>query len=154
MQGRAFTFALVVLATTACGARSPLSSAPPATADDAGSLAGDSVFCGEIRGRVLDASTGAPMPGVYVSIDSFARPAMTDSLGLFRIVVTRFEPGQPGQMPETLVRIRRIGFVELKFHLEAGLGYVIEARLALQALHADHVSTLRIKTPGFCARAT
>jgi hypothetical protein len=94
------------------------------------------------------------MPEVYVSVDSLTRGATTDSLGLFRIVVTRFEPGKPGQMPATLVRIRRIGFAELEFHLAAGLGYVVEARLASQALHADHVSTLRIKTPGFCARAT
>jgi hypothetical protein len=94
------------------------------------------------------------MADAYVTVDSIARGVTTDSLGQFRIAVSLFEPGKPGRMRATLVRIRRIGFLELKFHLPTHLGYMVEAGLASQALHADHVSTLRIKTPGFCARAT
>jgi hypothetical protein len=44
--------------------------------------------------------------------------------------------------------------LELKFHLPSNLGYVVEATLAPMQPHVDQISTLRIKAPGFCARAT
>ena len=39
-------------------------------------------------------------------------------------------------------------------YLPPNLGYAVEAGLAPTAFHVDGVSTLRIKIPGFCERAT
>ena len=121
---------------------------------DSSWLAREPVICGEVRGRVLDAATGRPLAQAYVTVDSIPHGASTDSLGVFRILVTTFAPGVPGRMRPVVVRVRYVGMHELEFDLPGDLGYVVEASLAPTALHVDHIATLRIKTPGSCARAT
>lgn len=146
---------LVALAGLACGGRVSRPTHDPVTsATDTDWLTREPVACGEVRGRVLDARSGVPMAGAYVTIDSIAGGVSTDSLGRFRITVLPDAADQSVVMRSTVVRIRRIGMLELRVYLPANLGYAVEASLAPTALHADHVSTLRIKTPGFCVRAT
>ena len=121
---------------------------------DSSWLAREPGIWGEVRGRVLDAGTGRPLAQAYITVDSIPRGASTDSVGVFRIPVTTFSPGVPARMRPVVVRVRYIGMHELKFDLPSNLGYVVEASLASTEFHVDHVTTLRIKTPGFCARAT
>lgn len=127
---------------------------PRESVADSSWLARERVICGEVRGRVLDARTGLPLVQAYVTIDSVSDGVSTDSLGFFRVPVTTFEPGVPGRMRPVVVRVRYLGTYELKFYLPSNFGYVVEATLAPTELHVDHISTLRIKDPGFCARAT
>lgn len=146
---------LVALAASACSGRVSHPTLDPAiSAANADWLAREPVVCGEVRGRVLDARTGVPLAGAYVTADSMARGVSTDSLGQFSITVLPDAADQPVLMRSAVVRIRRIGMLELSVYLPANLGYAVEASLASTELHVDHISTLRIKAPGFCARAT
>ena len=132
----------------------PLStSVAPATAG-ADWLTHQPVVCGEVRGRVLDARTGTPLADAYVTVDSASRGVSTDSLGHFRLVISPLAPDSPTFTRATTLRIRRIGTLELRIYLPPNLGYAVEASLASMERHVDHVSALRIKTPGFCERAT
>jgi hypothetical protein len=121
---------------------------------DSSWLAREPVICGEVRGRVLDAGTARPLAQAYITVDSIVRGASTDRLGVFRIPVTTFAPGVPGRMRPVVVRVRYIGMHELKFDLPSNFGYVVEASLASSEFHVDHITTVRIKTPGFCSHAT
>lgn len=93
------------------------------------------------------------MAQAFVSLDSSSRGIMTDSLGRFRLMLPHDEksplPAQP-----TFLRIRRLGAMEIRVFLPAGLGYVVEVQLPSRGRHVDHLATLRIKSPGFCAHAT
>lgn len=109
-------------------------------------------MCGEIRGRVMDARTGAPFRDVYVSLDSAPGGITTDSLGRFRFALTPFSQTEPTLTRATTLRIRRVGSMELAVILRPGLAYVIEAVLAPQQLHIDGISAVRVKHPGFCER--
>jgi hypothetical protein len=148
----AFVIALTGLRTYS-GAR-PVFTPDLQSAADTSWLARQPVICGEVHGRVLDARTGRPLPQADVTLDSATRGVSTDTLGMFRIPVTPFTPGVPMLMRPVSVRIRYIGMLELKFFLPEGLVYVVEATLAPMELHVDHISTMRIKKPGFCERAT
>ena len=117
-------------------------------------LAREPVICGEVRGRVLDARTGLPLAQAYITVDSIPRAVSTDSLGVFRVPVASFAPGAPGRMRAVAVRVRYLGMLELQFSLPSNFGYVIEATLAPMQMHIGHMSTLRIKDPSLCARAT
>ena len=117
-------------------------------------LAQQPVVCGEVRGRVLDARTGAPLANVYVAVDSISRAVSTDSLGQFRFRIAPPDPNALSLTRAITLRIRQLGMLELRFYLPPNLGYVLEASLGMTALHVDGISTLRIKTPGFCERAT
>ena len=132
----------------------PLST-PVATATaSADWLAHQPVVCGEVRGRVVDARTGTPLTDAYVTGDSASRGVSTDTLGHFRLVISPLVPNSPALTRETTLRIRRIGALELRVYLPPNLGYAVEVSLASMERHVDHVSTVRIKTPGFCERAT
>jgi hypothetical protein len=150
------TSIVVVVMTFSEGCASgpaPLS-APVATATaGADWLAHQPVVCGEVRGRVLDARTGTPLADAYVTADSASRGVSTDSLGHFRLVISPLVPNSPTLTRATTLRIRRIGTLELRVYLPPNLGYAVEASLASMEQHVDHVSALRIKTPGFCERA-
>ncbi len=47
-----------------------------------------------------------------------------------------------------------IGAMEIRVLLPAGLGYAVEVQLPEGGFHVDHLATLRIKSPGFCAPST
>ena len=117
-------------------------------------LAQQPVICGEVRGRVLDSRTAAPLANVYVTVDSIGRGVRTDSLGQFRFKISPADPNALSLTRAITLRVRYLGMLELRFYLPAGLGYTVEASLGLTALHESSISTLRIKTPGFCERAT
>jgi hypothetical protein len=153
------TVAAIAAAAAGCARRSGPSTGVSAVSwrdgiADSSWLAREPVVCGEVRGRVLDAGTGRPLPNAYVTVDSIGRAASTDTLGVFRIPVTTFVPGVPGRMRPVVVRVRYLGMLDLKFDLPSHFGYVIEASLGSLAFHADHITTLRIKSPGFCVGAT
>jgi hypothetical protein len=148
---------LVTLSTIsyACGPRStPRNSPIPAVTADTDWLAKQQVTCGEVRGRVVDGRNGKPLEQAYVTLDSATRGVSTDTLGHFRLVITPFVPNTPMRTRATTLRIRRVGAPELRIYLSPNLGYIVEASLASLGFHTDHVSTVRIKTPGFCERAT
>jgi hypothetical protein len=44
--------------------------------------------------------------------------------------------------------------MEVRVYLPSHFGYVVEVQLAAGGFHVDHLTTIRIKSPGFCARAT
>jgi hypothetical protein len=86
----------------------------------------------------------------YVSLDSSSHGAMTDSLGRFRLVLPHDEESPLPTRP-TFLRIRRIGAMEIRVLLPADLGYAVQVQLPAGGFHVDHLATLRIKSPGFCA---
>jgi hypothetical protein len=146
------TIAVVIAFSAGCAVKRAAHNVPVTTATDW--LAQQPVVCGEVRGRVLDARTGAPLAGVYVAIDSTSRAVSTDSLGQFRFNISPVDSNALSFTRAITVRIRRIGMLELRFHLHENLGYAVEASLGPHVFHVDGISTLRIKTPGFCERAT
>lgn len=93
------------------------------------------------------------MAQAYVTLDSSSRGVMTDSLGRFRVVLPHDERSLLPTRP-TFLRIRRIGAMEIRVLLPADLGYAVEVQLPSGGFHVDHLATLRIKSPGFCAHAT
>ena len=142
---------LLVGVCVACAGRaapSAFGSARSTSTDDW--LARQTVYCGEVRGRVLNAQTGAPLTDAYVTIDSVRRGVSTDSLGQFRFMLHSPKDAQPAGTRPTFVRIRRIGMTELGFYLPTDVGYAVEASIMTNAFHMDHFSTVRIKSPGFC----
>ena len=116
-------------------------------------LAAEPAICGEISGRVLDATTGRPFKDVYVTVDSLPRGVSTDSLGQFRFVVRPNMLVTPSLTPLTLLRIRRIGSMDVAVSLRPSLAYVIEVTLAPMYMHVDHISEVRLKDPGACERS-
>ena len=110
------------------------------------------VICGEVRGRVLDQAGRQPVAEAYVTLDSSSHAVMTDSLGRFRFVLPHDEKS-PLPTRATFLRIRRLGAMEIRVLLPADLGYAVEVQLPSGGFHVDHLATLRIKSPGFCARA-
>ena len=142
---------------TACAARSgrPAPGEPPfsSTVTDPTWITHEPVVCGEVRGRVLDQAGQQPVAQAYVTLDSSSRGVMTDSLGRFRFVLPHDEKA-PLPTHSTFLRIRRIGAMEIRVLLPAGLGYAVEVQLPEGGFHVDHLATLRIKSPGFCAHAT
>jgi hypothetical protein len=75
---------------------------------------------------------------------------MTDSLGRFRVLLPHDEQSTILTRP-TFLRIRRIGAMEIRVLLPADVGYAVEVQLPAGGLHVDHLATVRIKSPGFCA---
>jgi hypothetical protein len=131
----------------------PLSTPVATTTAGADWLAHQPVVCGEVRGRVVDARTGTPLADAYVTVDSASRGVSTDSLGHFRLVISPLVPNSPTLTRATTLQVRAIGTLELRVYLPPNLGYAVEASLASMERHVDHVSALRIKTPGFCEPA-
>ena len=76
----------------------------------AGSLAAQASAPAEVRGRVTDAGTGAPLAAVTVRILGTDRSVLTDSAGRYR--VTRLQPGTRSLAFETLGYRTRV--VELR----------------------------------------
>ena len=145
---------LALAAMIACApSRRSDSSAAPLSAADTSWVAREPVICGEVRGRVLDGRTGRPLPQAYITIDSIMPGVSTDAAGHFRLNISA-PPEARSLTRATTIRIRYVGMREQRVYLPANLGYVIEATLSPMSLHADHISTLRIKDPGFCGRAT
>ena len=116
-------------------------------------IARELVICGEVRGRVLDQAGQQPVAHAYVTLDSSSHGVMTDSLGRFRLILPHGE-NSPLPTQPTFLRLRRIGAMEIRVLLPADLGYVVEVQLPSGGLHVDHLATLRLKSPGFCAHAT
>jgi len=145
---------LLMGAFLAC--RAPVQNgAAPSVADSsprADWLAAEPAVCGEISGRVLDATTGRPFKDVYVTVDSLPRGVNTDSLGRFRFAVRANILVAPSLTPLTLLRIRRIGSMDVAISLRPSLAYVIEVTLAPMYMHVDHISEVRLKDPGSCER--
>ena len=135
-----------------CVRRPPRSLPSPTVSSHGDWLAAEAGACGEVRGRVIDARSGQPLVGAMVDVDSGGRAVMTDSLGHFRLRLPSDTTGLPSR--GTTLRIRRIGFFELRFYLPPGLGYTIDASLAARGNHTDHLNIVRLKDFGFCARAT
>ena len=117
-------------------------------------LADEAAICGEVRGRVLDAETGRPLRGAYVVDDSLGGGVSTDSLGRFRLVSTKLPAGASQLMRSPRLRVRQLGRLGIGVYLPADLGYVVEIRLAQSYWHKDHITTVRIKDPGFCEPAS
>jgi len=142
---------------TACAARSARTRAVESpiatTVRDSAWLAREPVICGEVRGRVLDQAGQRPMAETFVSLDSSSRGVLTDSLGYFRVALPR-DTGALALTRPTFLRIRRVGARELRVLLPPALGYAVEVQLWSGGFHVDHMATLRIKSPGFCARAS
>ena len=114
-------------------------------------LAQQRVVCGEVRGRVIDARTGAPLANVYVAVDtSTSRAVATDSLGRFRFIISPSDSTALSLTRATTLRVRQIGMLELRVYLPPHLGYAVEASLGSEALHVSSVSASRIKVPAFC----
>ena len=116
-------------------------------------IAREPVICGEVHGRVLDQAGLQPVAQAFVSLDSSSRGIMTDSLGRFRLKLPHGEKSLLPTQP-TFLRILRIGAMEIRVLLPTGMGYVVEVQLPSRGFHVDHLATLRIKSPGFCAHAT
>jgi hypothetical protein len=146
---------VIVITLSGCAPGPAPLGTPVATATAGGDwLAHQPVVCGEVRGRVLDARAGTPLADAHVTVDSASgRGASTDSLGHFRLVISPLVSDSPTLTRAATLRIRRIGALELRVYLPPNLGYAVEASLAPVERHVDHVSGLRIKTPGFCERA-
>ena len=111
------------------------------------------VICGEVQGRVLDQARLQPVAQAFVTLDSSSRGIMTDSLGRFRLILPHDEKSPLSTQPAFL-RIRRLGAMEIRVLLPAGMGYVVEVQLPSGGYHVDHLATIRIKSPAFCAHAT
>ena len=146
------TIAVVIAFTASCAIKPTSHDSAPTAATDW--LAQQPVVCGEVRGRVLDSRNGAPMANVYVAIDSSSHAVATDTLGQFRFKISPVDSNALSLTRAITLRVRQIGMLELRFYLPPNLGYAVEASLGVQAFHIDGTSTLRIKTPGFCTRAT
>jgi hypothetical protein len=146
---------LTLLSGCALGARHSGAGEPSigSAATDTTWIAREPVICGEVRGRVLDQAGRRPVAQAYVSLDSSSRGLMSDSLGHFRLILPHDESAPIPTRPAFL-RIRRIGHMDVAVLLPAGLGYAVEVQLPSGGFHVDHVATLRIKSPGFCAPAT
>jgi len=143
-------FILLLAAGTLASCRQPQALASPQTHSGADWLSSQSAICGTVVGRVIDARDGTPMRDAFVTLDTATRGVGTDSLGYFRVAV----PASPALTQPTTLRIRRIGAFELTIFLPRNIAYVVEAHLAPQAFHLDATSTLRLRTPGSCVRAT
>jgi hypothetical protein len=145
---------LSLLTACATGAGHPAAGEPQVgiTATDTTWIARESVICGEVHGRVLDQAGLQPMARVSVSLDSSSGGVMTDSLGRFRLALPHDE-NSPIPTRPTFLRVRRIGSMEIRVLLPAGMGYAVEVQLASGGFHVDHLATLRIKCPAFCVPA-
>ena len=82
-----------------------------------------------------------------------ARGVSTDSLGRFRLSLPPAN-GSTVRTRPTYLRVRRVGAKEVRVFLPSDFGYVVEVQLASAGFHVDHLATVRIKSPGFCAHAT
>jgi hypothetical protein len=145
---------LILLTATVSGCRGhkQAQNATPGTPAiaDPGWLFREPVRCGEVSGRVLDARTGAPLSGAFVTFDSSRTGAMTDGLGRFHLGFLRGGSGAGESRQQPVLRIRRIGMFEMKVGLPEGRGYTIEASIAPRQMHVDNISTLRIREPSSC----
>ncbi len=128
----------------------PAATTTPAPARDW--LAQEPAVCQAISGRVLSALTGAPMPGAAVVVAHPPLTVRTDSLGRFRIPL-RPMVGGIADTAKVDLRVARVGYSGFDFRLFLAPSYVLEIVLAPIGFHADHISTLRIKDPGYCRRA-
>ena len=146
---------LSLLTACALGAGHPAAGEPSVgfTGTDTTWIAREPVICGEAQGRVLDQAGLQPVAQAFVSLDSSSRGIMTDSLGRFRLMLPHDEKSPLPTQP-TFLRIRRLGAMEIRVLLPAGMGYVVEVQLPSGGFDVDHLATLRIKSPGFCAHAT
>lgn len=123
------------------------------TGTDTTWIARKPAVCGEVQGRVLDQAGVQPVAQAFVSLDSSSSGITTDSLGRFRLMLPHGDKAPLPTQP-TFLRIRRLGAMEIRVLLPAGMGYVVEVQLPSGGFHVDHLATLRIKSPAFCAHAT
>lgn len=146
---------LSLLTGCALGAGHPAAGKPSVgfTGTDTTWIAREAVICGEVQGRVLDQAGLQPVAQALVSLDSSSGGIMTDSLGRFRLMLPHDEKSPIPTHP-TFLRILRIGAMEIRVLLPAGMGYVVEVQLPSGGFHVDHLATLRIKSPAFCTHAT
>jgi outer membrane receptor protein involved in Fe transport len=88
---------------------------------------------GTVTGRVVDAGTGAPLPGALATVEGTTRSAHADSVGYFR--VTGLSPG-----PHVLL-VRFIGFARARVPFTMGTGAVSLPDVALtsQALQLEGI---------------
>lgn len=131
-------------------AASPPLGVRPIASTESAWIAGEPAACGEVRGRVLDQAGEQPIKEAYVTLDSASRGVMTDSLGRFRLPLPHPEGSTILTRPAFL-RVRRVGTSEIRVLLPSDFGYVVEVWLPAGGLHVDHLTTLHIKSAGFCA---
>ena len=89
---------------------------------------------GTISGRVLESSTGRPVDGAIVSIEGSDLATLSDSTGAYRLV--DIPPG-----PQ-VVRVRRIGFADLRVPLTFAPGAVLfrDLEVATRAIELKGLS--------------
>lgn len=114
-------------------------------------LARQPVICGEVRGRIVHALTGAPLAAALVSVDSVRGAVSTDTLGQFRIVVSARDPSSPNTIPAMDATILGAA-TRLRFHLPRRSGHVFEALVAPVTMDGESIHTLRLKQASFCER--
>jgi outer membrane cobalamin receptor len=79
---------------------------------------------GAVQGRVLDAESGAPVPGASVELEALGRSALTDATGAFHL--RGLEAG------EARLRISRIGYRTAERAVEIGHGRTARVTLRLE----------------------
>ncbi|WP_419936669.1 TonB-dependent receptor [Candidatus Palauibacter sp.] len=89
---------------------------------------------GTISGRVLESSTGRPVDGAIVSIEGSDLATLSDSTGAYRLV--DIPPG-----PQ-VIRVRRIGFADLRVPLTFAPGAVLfrDLEVATRAIELEGLS--------------
>jgi hypothetical protein len=145
-----FSFIAACAATPAASRSSTMPDGPSSI--DSTWAAREPAVCGELRGRVLDQGGRQPVAQAFVTLDSSSRGELTDSLGRFRLSLPP-AAGSTVLTRPTYLHIQRVGATEVRVFLPSAFGYVVEVQLAAGGLHVDHLTTVRIKSPGFCARA-
>ncbi|MFB6098666.1 MAG: carboxypeptidase-like regulatory domain-containing protein [Salinibacter sp.] len=95
--------------------------------------AGQSVRTSVVRGRVLDAETGAPLPRTHVFVPRTMNGTVTDSTGRFRLTV------QPGA---TRLYVSRVGYANEAFTFRSAPGrpQVITVRLSPKVISSPPVT--------------
>lgn len=163
-QPRVISLIAVLLVAACAGHSNAVSRSAPGPAPapaDTSWLIREPAICGELSGRVLDAATGLPLRDAYVSIEGARTGTSTDTLGRFRIVLSKQGIPGLGETRSIPVRIRRIGNFDLRFELPRAPGYVVEVVLGRWGValdspewHLPAITSLTIKDQGSCVRAT
>ncbi|HYD52284.1 MAG TPA: hypothetical protein VEA99_06645 [Gemmatimonadaceae bacterium] len=141
-MSRAVLATLLALGALAACARA--ASTPGATRGD-GWLASAPVVCGEVRGRVLDAVSRAPLVGAVVASDAPAARATTGVDGGFRLRTG----AETVDRPMSLV-VSHAGHSDLRLTLPPAPGHAIEATLGHRARRRVVYGELRIRDVSFC----
>ena len=140
-----YMFGVFCLTLMACvsGQSAPQEVPLPAGDDTNAWLLAQELWCGEVRGRVIDMDTRRPLSRAIVTIDGTAIRPVVDEAGVFHI---RRIPDQP--TPATL----RVDFQRRQATMEiprANVAYVVEIGLA--GFHGGGGSTVvHVRHPGRC----